>query len=183
MLATCLLSVGHVRLSLLAFQVFFCTGCLAAMPWRAQSHRKSQRWPSYIGCKSQIWTNLLSVGRMLYWVLVMCASLSAFQGEFVAISGICRTIQSRDQFRHRSLLWRSCSSCVSPLLFYEVLVQALQHFSLDECWLECLLTHNFKRFVFLFTGTSWATDWLGQSQLKYLPWSSWTLCESSHFFI
>ena len=40
----------------------------------------------------------------------------------------------------------------------------------------------FKRFVFLFTGTLRSTDWLGQSQLKYLPWSSWNSCESSLLF-
>ena len=36
--------------------------------------------------------------------------------------------------------------------------------------------------IFLFTGTLRTTNWLGQSQLKYLPWSSCLPCESSLLF-
>ena len=31
-------------------------------------------------------------------------------------------------------------------------MQAFQHFSFDDCWVECLLTHDFKRSAFIYRG-------------------------------
>ena len=58
-----------------------------------------------------------------------------------------------------------------------------------ECWSCFLLSVGhvrllsaFQKVVFLFTGSSRSTDWLGQYQLKYLHWLSCHNCESSLLF-
>ena len=106
------LSVGHMlhwvlvlRASVSAFQVVFLTGpWTEAMPWRAQYHHKSQCWPGCGGCTSQIWTIFLSVGHILYWVLIMCASLSHFEEACLFLStGLYRRTKSRARSRRRYL--------------------------------------------------------------------------------
>ena len=65
-------------------------------------------------------------------------SVSAVAIEFAGSWG-CRRATAVVEGARGQRCVRSCSCCS-------------EHFSFDECWLECLLTHNFKRSVF-FLGT------------------------------
>ena len=113
------------------FQVFFLTGPSVGTPWRAQSHHKSQRWPSCRGCASQNWTNLRSVGHILYWVLVLRASFSCFQVFFLAVTST--TMPWRAQFHHKYQRWQRWHTCMP------------QNCTFIECWSYALLSVGLAR--------------------------------------
>ena len=133
-----LLSVGLVRL-FLSLSSFFCTDNSIRMPWRAQSRLKSQRWPSWTTCMPQVWLKLLSVGHVFYWVLVVCASFSAFQ-VFFFLTGTSITTPCRAQSHHKSQRWPIFRSCMSQI--WTKVLSVVTDFI--ECWSCAPLSHIFK---------------------------------------
>ena len=112
-----------------------------------------------------------------YWVLVMhllsvghARLLSAFQRFFSCrrlygnaltgtippqISTLTKLIELYAPKWHIHWVLVICfiecwNSCEPSLLFYLVLVHVFEHFSFDECWLECFVTHDFKVILLLF---------------------------------
>ena len=167
-----ILSVGHLRLSL-TFSSFFLHRNLwrDALTGPIPSEISTLTKLTYLYGPSLI--EVIECWSYFYWVVVVCASLSAFQVFFWnALTG---TIPSQiSTLTKLSSLYAPKSESI-----YWVLAICF-----IECWSCAPLSQPFKFFsytgglkpfkevCFLFTGCSMATSWLGQSQLKYLPWSS-----------
>ena len=139
-----------------------------------------------------------------YWVLVMYLLSVGLARLFLNLSSVfCRRLNDNQ-------LQRSCScyglptqaicsnikgaSLQSVVLLLEPFAATLEQLYVSSVSLRvgpCALSQavGFLRLSLTFsrglpfTRTSSWTNWLGQSQLEYLPWSNWESCDSSLLFI
>ena len=104
-------------------------------------------------------------------VLALCASLSHFQvflNRRLWENALTGTIPPQiSALVNLEELWVLTSFLVSVGL-------SILAFDINECWHQCLLTHDFKFFFAI--GTSTTMPWRAQSRLKYQRWPTWTNC-------
>ena len=125
---------------------FLCHRISGAISWRAQFHLKCQRWPTWATCMPQAWSKLLSVGHVFKWLLVMCAFSQIFKVNLLLFQELDGQFNGGIHSSTDLCSGESTAAVCRHFFFYEVLVQVFQPFNFDECWLECLLTHDFNFF-------------------------------------